>query len=390
VAFTKDPDNTYHHRLHALDLTTGAEKFGGPVTFAATVPGTGQGSVNGQITFASHLQIQRSALTLANGRVYVAFASYGDTGPYHGWVFGFDANTVRQTGVLNTTPNLGLAGIWQAGQGLAVDDDGNLYFMTGNGPIPGSPWHDPNGTDLHGSVVKLTPDLTVTDWFSPYNVHDLDNFDQDLGSAGPLLIPGTELLLGGGKQSKFYLLGTTKMGHFNPGSDSQIPQSFFVDNDNDGKTHHIHGGAVYWSFPNGPWAYVWPENTFLRAYKFIDGRFQTEPVSISNTTDPTGVPGGSTGMPGGMLSISAHGDDPNSGILWASHPYNADANQAVVPGILRAYQASDLTKELWNSQIDASRDAVGDFAKFAAPTIANGRVYLGTFSGELHAYGMIG
>lgn len=382
VAFTKEPDG-YHHTLHALDLDTGRETLGGPVRITATVPGNGDGSVSGRLTFTSERQLQRAALTLANGRIQVAFASYGDRSPYHGWVFAFDAGTLRRRGVYLTTPDTGLGGIWQAGQGLAVDDHGGLYFMTGNGGF------HPDGSNLGDSIVKLTPDLRLADWFSPFDNAVLNATDADLGSAGPLLLPGTKLLLGGGKSSRFYLLDTMNMGHFHTGSDSQIVQSFQVVAP-DAHTHHIHGGPVHWDFGDGPWVYVWPENAALRAYRFTGGLFETTPVSTSTTTDPTGVPGGAPGMPGGLLSLSAHGADPATGLLWGSHPYRQDANQQVVAGVLRAYRATDLTKEVWNSRMNAARDDVGLFAKFVPPTVANGKVYLATFSGALHVYGLLG
>ncbi|GAA0400674.1 hypothetical protein [Streptomyces luteireticuli] len=382
VAFTKESDG-HHHTLHALDVRTGREVLGGPVRIAATVPGTGDGSVDGRLVFTSHRQLQRAALTLANGRVYVAFASYGDKSPYHGWVFGYDATTLRRTGVYVTTPGTGLGGIWQAGQGPAVDDAGDLYLITGNGGFR------EDGSELGDCIVRLRPDLTVADWFSPFDNAALDAADLDLGSAGPLLVPGTRLLLGGGKTSKFYLLDTRSLGHFHAGSDSQIVQSFPVVPP-DGNRHHIHGGAVHWAFPGGPWVYVWPENAFLRAYRFTGGKLVTTPASVSTTTDPTGVPGGSPGMPGGFLSVSAHGSDAESGLLWACHPWKADANQAVVEGVVRVYRASDLTQELWNSRMEAARDDVGLFAKFVPPTVVNGKVYVATFSGALRVYGLLG
>ncbi|MFC5723955.1 hypothetical protein ACFP1Z_27695 [Streptomyces gamaensis] len=381
VAFTKDADG-YHHTLHALDLGTGAHRLAAPVRIAADAPGTGDSSSGGRVTFVSQRHNQRPALTLANGRVYLAFASYGDRRPYHGWVLAHDAATLAPAGAYVTTPNTRRGGIWQAGQGLAVDDSGFLYLMTGNGGFAA------DGSELGDSIVKLTPGLAVADWFSPYNNALLDSLDADLGSAGPLLLPGTALLLGGGKEGKFYLLRTDGMGHFHAGSDSQIPQSFYVVTP-DGNSHHIHGGPAYWERSDGPWAYIWPENAFLRAYRFDGQRFDPRPVSTSTTTDPTGVPGGSPGMPGGMLSLSAHGDDPATGLLWASHPYRADANLAVVEGVLRCYRAADLTTELWNSKTNAARDDVGMFAKFVPPTVTGGKVYLATFSGELQVYGLL-
>ncbi|BCL77709.1 hypothetical protein ccbrp13_01740 [Ktedonobacteria bacterium brp13] len=377
VAFTKVGD-VYAHRLHALDLATGAERFGGPVQLETCVRGTGEGSVDGVVPFIPHRQLQRAALLLTNDVIYIAFASYGDQDPYHGWVFAYNATTLHRVGIYNDTSNGSEGGIWMAGQGPNADSENNIYFMTGNGTF------QQDGSALGGCFVKLQPDLTLADWFAPFNTEALSQADIDIGSSGALLIPGTSLLIGGGKEGKFYLLNKDNMGHFNAASDSQIVQSFYVEQD-----HHIHGGLVYWNGPHGPWVYVWPENAFLRAYQLINGRFQTTPISQSTTTTPVGVPGGSPGMPGGMLSISANGNTAGSGILWASHPYRASAIHATVEGILRAYDASDLTRELWNSKQNEHRDDIGNFAKFCAPTIANGKVYMASFSRRLAVYGLL-
>ena len=390
VSFTKD-DNSYSHWLHALDLLTGEEKFGGPTQISASVPGTGDGSINGSVTFISNKQLQRTGLLLANNIIYIAFASYGDIDPYHGWVFGYSATNLALVALFNDTPNGQEGGIWQAGQGPTADSEGNLYLLTGNGSF------SPNGSALGNSFVKLKPDLTLADWFSPYNRNELNDQDCDLGSSGILLIPGTNLILGGGKEGIFYLLDRNNLGRDNSanGNDDQIVQSFaVVSNPNcitkdSTQTHHIHGGPLYWNGPNGPYVYVWPENDYLKAFKLVNGQFQTKPALQSTTTKPRGIAGGSPGMPGGMLSISANGSKAGTGIVWASHPYDRNANTQVVTGILRAYNASDLTQELWHSKQNSIRDDVGNFAKFCPPTVANGRVYLATFSGYLAVYGLL-
>jgi hypothetical protein len=245
VSFTK-VGSVYSHWLWALDLATGSDKIFPPVQIMGSVQGSGDGSVNGQITFTSNRQIQRSALLLANDIIYIAFASYGDQGPYHGWVFAYNATTLQQVAVYNTTPNGGQGGIWMAGQGPAADSANNVYFTTGNGSF------NSDGSALGDSFVKLRPDLTLADWFSPNDNSTLNFWDWDVGSSGVLLIPGTNLLLGGGKVPKFYLLDTNNMGHFQNWSDSQIVQSFPVNSNLDPNippTHHIHGGPAYW---NGP------------------------------------------------------------------------------------------------------------------------------------------
>src|SRR6266516_1304554 len=395
VAFTKTSTSTgpqYFYKLHALDLTNGAEKFNGPVQIQASVKGSGAGSVNGMVTFTANRQTQRAALLLTNNIVYIAFASFGDKDPYHGWVFGYDAVTLQPVhDPYNTTTNGGRGGIWQAGQGPAADDSNNLYFFTGNGDFNGNQQNPP--TTLGDSSIKLRPDLTLADWFTPKNNAALNRADYDLGSSGPLLLPGTNLLVGGGKGGKFYWRDRKQLGHI-----GQSVQDFYGSPPDDPnntypgdhpKSHHIHGGPVYWNGPNGAWAYVWPENEFLKAFKLANGDFLTNPVSKSSTIDPTGARGGSPGMPGGMLSISANGNTPGSGILWASHPFKEGANHAVVEGIVRAYDASDLSRELWNSKQKPARDDIGNFAKFCPPTIANGKVYMASFSDYLAVYGLL-
>jgi len=400
VAATKE-GNTYSHRLHALDLATRAEKFGGPTPIGSStpggnvtgpsVPGTGAGSVNGRVTFTSNRQIQRSALLLANDTIYIAFAAYGDAGPYHGWVLAYNATTLQRTAVYNTTPNGSGGGIWQGGQGPIADSDGNIYFLTGNGSFDGN-----TQTELGDSFVKLSPHLTLEDWFSPFNNSVLNKYDKDVGSSGALLLPGTNLLVGGGKESKIYLIDKDHMDHFRAGGDSQIIQSFYINTPEPPgvfvnpnvqppgdplKTHHIHGAPVCWDGPNGPCIYAWTENDNLKAYQFDGGKFQTAPLTKGSTVSP--------GMPGGMLSVSANGNTAGTSIVWGSRP-KANANRAVVPGVLHAYDASDLTNELWNSEQNAQPQDAYNFATFCSPTIANGKVYMATFSGKVMVYGLIG
>ncbi len=235
-----------------------------------------------------------------------------------------------------------------------------------------------------------------------------------MGSAGPLLIPNTDLLIGGGKESKFFLMKRESMGRYQPTlGNSQIVQNFYIippENPNDpigsaAKGHHVHGGPVFWNGSQGPWIYVWVEDDVLKAFALLpNGTFDTEPTPtpLKGFTNPQqGIPiskasqqglGGISGisprMPGGMLSLSANGNAAGTGILWASHQL-ANANQAIVPGILRAYDASNLTRELWNSKVNAQRDDIGNFAKFCPPTIANGRVYMATFSNAVEVYGLL-
>ncbi len=367
---------TYVQRLHALDITTGAEKPGSPVEVKASVPGTGMASANGQVAFDPVKQLQRPALLLAGGTVYLAFGSHADSPPFHGWILGYDSKTLAQTCVFNLTPNGDEGAIWQAGMGMACDPTGSIYAMAGNGTFSA----DHGGADYGNSIMRLIPKLgtlTVADYFTPYDQAALSENDQDTGASGPLLIPNTDLLLGGGKNGWLYLTQTGKMGHYQNTSDSQIVQSFQITRGN------CHGSAVYWNGPRGPQVYIWPEFAHLMAFRLQGGKLNPVPASQSAVPVPDG-------MPGAFLSVSADGSKAGTGIVWSSAPYDANANWETVPGILRAYDASDLSHELWNSKMRPARDDGGMFAKFCAPTVVNGRVYLSTFSNQLAVYGLLG
>jgi alpha-glucosidase (family GH31 glycosyl hydrolase) len=422
---TKNDASAYSHHLHALDLTTGAELVGGPVVLQGSATGAGyvgrfgepDAVANGQISFVSHRQLQRSALLLTNDTIFIAFASYGDKDCYHGWVLAYAASTLKQTALFNTSPtnlavhnprDTGRGGIWQAGEGPAADDTA-IYFLTGNGGFAA-------GTDFSDCFVKLRPtDLTVLDWFTPFNTKPLAEHDLDVGSAGALLIPGTDLLIGGGKESKFFLLKRDQMGHFDAAAgNGQIVQHFYVvppDNPadpigsaakDDGTGHHIHGSPIFWEGPSGPTIYVWAEDAPVKAFAArADGTFPTTPLNITgipnaqlgvttsqgNQTGLGGAPGISPGMPGGSLSLSANASAAGSAILWACHPL-ANANQGVAPGIVRAFDASNLAVELWNTKVNAPRDDIPSYAKFCPPTVANGKVYVPTFSDRVMVYGL--
>ena len=369
VARTKE-NGSYVQRLHALDIRNGSEKFGGPALIQASVAGSGNDKINGQIVFNPKTQNQRPGLALANGNVYIAWASHDDIPPYHGWVIAYGATSLAQTGAFCVSPDGTMAGVWQDGQAPSVDAAGNVYVMTANG--------DFNGVRNFGeSIVKLNSSLSaVLDWFAPDNWSTLNFGDTDLGSAGVLLIPGTNRVVGGGKSGLFFVLDTGNMGHVQTGN-GQIVQNFQVTTGG-----HIHGSPVFWSGPNGPMTYVWGEHDALKAFAYNGSTFTTTPATQSSFLAPNG-------MPGGFLSVSANGAAAGSGIVWGSLPFAADAENAVVSGILRAFDASDLTHEIWNSRLIAARDDVGNFAKTVPPTVANGRVYMASFSNYLHVYGLL-
>ena len=368
---------TYVQRLHALDLVTGAERKGSPVVIQAKVKGTGDASENGMLSFDPVKQLQRPGLLLSDGVVYLAFGSHADSPPFHGWILGYDAESLQQVCVFNTAPNGSDAAIWQAGMGMAADEAGNIYAMTGNGTFTAN---TPGGVDYGDTMLKLHPSgkgLTVLDYFTPYNQDAMNAGDADLGGSGPMLIPDTHLIIGGGKNGFLYVVRRDRMGKYKPDSDTQIAQSWHLDG-----SSNIHGSPVFWDSPVGPLIYIMAENDHVKAFRMIQNTFRMTPDSQSDVAAPGG-------MPGGFLSVSANGNLPGTGILWACHPYDADANHQTVPGVLRAYDAQDLTHELWDSKQNAGRDDLGMFAKFCVPTIANGKVFVSTFSNQLQVYGLL-
>jgi len=401
------------HVLMKLDPATGH-------ILDATVIRTPNGFVP---TFIDHLQGQRPGLLYANNSVYVAFASYGDGGFYHGWVFRYIVTPGLLGGdpsnqfITTTNGHFG-GGIWQAAQGLAADDAGNIYFMTGNSFKLGDSFDKADlglSDNLGDSFVKLNPDLSLADSFTPVNASILNGFDADLGAAGVVLTPTASGLrvVGGGKEGKLYSLNPNNL---RTGADSifvpLVPQQDTCGGFDSCDTKHIHGSPVFWNRPSGgSLLYVWPENYPLVSYAFggtfpkrtgsptvfptssqklgFSGGIPTavgqtfkalcEPTPPNTTCKPptltsNGLPIVPFGMPGGFMTLSYDGADDNSGVLWVSHPLAADGLVGVVKGVLRAYDAVNLT-ELWNSEATTF-----NFGKFAAPTVANGHVYLPTFA----------
>lgn len=380
VARTKEPGPVYKQRLHALDLTTGAERPHSPVIISATCPSSASDSVGGVLTFDPYKHNQRPGLVLANGIVYITWASHCDWTPYHGWVIGYHTSDLTQPPVVyNTSAGSGgtQAGLWMSNQGPPADTNGNIFVSTGNGSFDGV-------KNFGESFLKLTPsgtNMNVASWFTPFNWSNLNSGDQDLGCGGMLLVPNTSLLLSGGKAGVLYLVNRDNMGGLTASTttNNNIVQSWSIG------SHPIHGGPIWWDGPNGSWAYIWGASSdHLKQFAFNKGTglFNTTPIAQSGTT-------GGTGQPGGILSLSANGTNANTGIVWAAMNTTSDANQAVVAGTLHAYNAQNVATELWNSDKVSSRDTLGSFAKFVAPTVANGKVYMATFSGRLNVYGLL-
>ena len=370
LAKTKEK-GVYFHRLHALDVTTGAERAGSPVIVTATVDGTGDGSVNGKITFHALRQHQRTSLLLLKGVVYVASASHGDVFPYHGWVLGYHATTLARVGVFNTTPNGGLGGVWQAGAGLAADASGNIYFTTGNGSF------DPAQSNYGDSVVKLATDgtgaLSFADYFAPSDQLLREQIDADLGSSGVLLLPpiaGTSknLALLSGKSvngvTTMFLLDRASLGGFHAAGDASV-QSL---------SGQIGEGFGVAAFFNGT-AYLHGSNDVLKAFTFTGaGLLPTAPTAQASA-DRT------FSFPGATPSISANGTQ--DGIVWELE------RVASSPAVLRAYRADNVAVELYHSrQAAGGADEPGDSVKFTVPTISRGKVYVGG-ARELAVYGLL-
>jgi hypothetical protein len=373
VAMSKGASGAYHQRLHALDLTTGAELFGGPVEIQATYPGSGAEGSGTVLTFDSAQHKERAALIILNNMVYTAWSSHCDIPPYTGWVIGYNEATLAQTSVLNLTPNGSDGGIWAAGSGPAADSAGNLYLLLGNGTFDttlnaaGMPV---NG-DYGNGFVKLSTsvNLAVADYFMMWNTVSESASDLDLGSGGAMVLPTVTdasdqprmLAVGAGKDQHIYVVDRNNMGKFVPGTNAiyeDLPSAL--------------SGSVFSSpaWFNGN-LYYGAVGDYLKEFGFAGGTFGSTPLSQSPAA---------FGYPGTTPSISANGT--SNGIVWAAE--NTD------PAVLHAYSAADLSTELYNSNTAANgRDQFGTGNKFIVPTVANGKVYVGTTS-DVGVFGLIG
>ncbi len=385
----------YLYKLHAVNLADGSEKFGGPVLIAdsladtyisgPTFPGNGvnppKGVPAGVVALSAYRHLNRPGLLLDAGTLYLGFGSHGDQEPYHGWVLAYDAVTLTLKGVYCNTPTSAEGGIWQSGNGLAADGKGNVYAVAGNGKWDDVPTRaQPNfGTN----VVKLQLSggaFKVVDWFAPFDAPVLNVLDKDLCS-GPVLLPGTNLVLATGKDGKFYVLDRDNMGKYAAlGDNSQAHQVFQA------AAYHIHGTSPCWVRPADTLSYVWSEADALKAYRLTGGMYQTAPAS----TGEVFLPADEHHMPGGIITGSANGSTPGSGIVWATHPVCGDANFDIVDGVLRAFDAENVANEIWNSEAASDHsDRLGKLAKFTPPVVANGLVYVATFSDALRVYGLL-
>jgi outer membrane protein assembly factor BamB len=368
-------NGTTVQRLRAIDIATGDDRANSPETIRASVPGKGDGSVASNVAFDPVTENQRPALALSGNTLYIGWASFCDTRPYHGWMLSYDATTLAQVAAFNSSPDGNMGGIWMSGAGPAFDKAGNIYFATGNGTSDGT-------RGFGESLLKVEPkSLRVLDYFTPSNFNTLNDFDLDFGSQGPTLLPGTNMLVIGGKESKMYLLESNQLGHQAPG-DIQIAQVVqAVDTTiRPTLTHHMHNSIPVWETPQGTNAYVWGESDFLRAFRF-DSRSRKFAVPSQITGSILAPPG----MPGGMMTISSNGSHRGTGVLWATLPRIGDANQMIVPGVLYGFNAETLST-LWSST--AAGDDPLNFAKGSPPIVANGKVYVPSISNFVSVYGL--
>ena len=369
VAMTKDSGGAYHQRLHALDVTTGAETSGSPTEITGTYPGTGDNSSGGNVVFDPAKYAERAGLLLTNSTLYLAWTSHCDARPYTGWVMAYGESSLKQTAILNMTPNGNEGSVWMAGDGLAADSVGNIYFLDANGTLDAKDTVTgfPVNNDYGNAMIKLSTangSLTVDDFFETYNsINESDN-DVDLGSGGSLLLPdlfdskGTvhHLIVGAGKDSNIYVGDRDNLGKYNSANNNALYQEL---------TDALPNGA--WSMPAyfNDTVYYGGVSDNLKAFTITNAMLGTTPSSKSATT---------FGYPGATPSVSANGT--SDGIVWALESSTGKT------AVLHAYDATDLTKELYNStQAAGNRDGFGTGNKFITPMIINGKVYVGTPSG---------
>jgi hypothetical protein len=370
VVDTQTGNKQFYATLHALDLRTGADSIT-PQVITATVPGTGQGSQGGYLTFNPFAQSQRPGLLLVNGQIIATFASQCDAGYYHGYVLAFDETNLQPTGAFVTTPDGYQGGMWASGAAPAVDSNGKIYVSTGNGDFTGNA----GGQDFGDSILRLNWSnnaFTLEDYFTPWDYQPLWDFDTDLGSGGVLLIPdqpGTtypHLLVQAGKEGTIDLVNRDNMGHWQAGDDSQIVQTI----------PYVIGGV--WGAPA-----FWQNNVYFGGYSDHFKAFKFDPNAERLSVGPVSQSPQYFNYPGPTPSVSSNGQ--SNGIVWI---IQSDAFASGGPAILRAYDANNLADELYDSNQSPQRDGAGAAVKFTPPTIADGLVFVAA-QGEVDMYGLL-
>jgi hypothetical protein len=365
VAMSKDSNGNYFHRLHALDITTGAEISGSPTTIQATFPNQG-----GQTTFDPKQYKERAALLLLNGVIYTTWASHCDAGTYTGWIMGYHQTTLQQSSVLNVIPNGGDGAIWMAGDGPAADSSGNFYFLDANGTFDTTldAGGNPVNSDYGNAFIKISTannTLSVADYFTMHNTTSESDADQDLGSGGEILLPDLKdaanntwhLAVGAGKDSHIYVVNRDLMGKFNTSNDNAIYQEI--------SSNGISGGSFATPAYFNNTVYYGAVGDSLKAFTIANAKLVTPPGSKSTAN---------FGYPGATPSISANGT--SNGIVWA-------VENSGGTGVLHAYDATDLATELYNSSQAANGSDTFSDNKFITPMIAGGKVYVGTPTGVI-------
>jgi Malectin domain/Fibronectin type III domain len=356
-----DEGGSLVYRLHALNILTGQD-ISPPVVLSGSAPGTGVGSSGGRVPFNPNTNRQRSALLFANGNVYIAFSSFCDVGAYHGWIlsYSYNGSAFTQVNAMADTPNGSDGGIWSGDSATAADPSGNVYFSSGNGTFDANT----GGPDYGDSEVKLNGSLQVQDYFTPYNQLCLSQGDADLGSGGPLLIPGANVLISAGKEGRPYVVNTTNMGKYTAdpnlvcgGTDSGSTTIDKVQQElPPGTVGPLFSNPTYWNGGSaGQYVYFTANNGPTRAFSWNGTTLSTTPTSVTSAN-------------GGDAVVSSNGTTAGTGIVW-----NEDYG-----GTLHAYNATNLANELWNSNQDSSRDSIDGFVKFTTVVVTNGQVFVGT------------
>jgi hypothetical protein len=372
-------NDTLVYRLWAINIADGTRPAG--LSDGVVITGSSGGA-----TFNTRYVTQRVSLAISGSNIVFGFGAMEDESADHvvGWMMGYDKSTLQPTGAFVPVPTSQQGGgVWQSGRPAAIDSAGHAYVFSGNSyPTPGSSHNGGyNGkTDFSESVLKLAPaaGMGLVDWFTPHEWAKLDDNDLDLSSAGPLLIPGTTLLAGGGKEGIFYVLHTGALGHLTADDAGAVQEIAFPDS--------FRGGQVYWNRSaanGGSLIFNWSLSDSLKSFAFNGSQF-------SGPASQSAAPFNDQNWPGGILALSAWGQQHGTGIVWANVVTSGDAkNNPPAPGALYAFDAENLETPLWKSTDNESRDGLGNFGKFVPPLVANGRVYMATWSNQLAVYGLL-
>ena len=367
VACTRE-SGSYVQRIHKLDVRDGNDLLRATV-IEASVPSAAKDAVGGNLPFDPKAGHQRLALALVEGTVIIAWASHEDIRPYHGWVMAYDAGTLRQRAAWCVTPDGADGGVWQSGRGPAIDVSGNIYFETGNGDWDGR-------RNFGSSLIRLRlvrNEFVVDDYFTPSDFQQLNDHDADLGSTGPMLVPGTNLLIAGSKNGVVYLFDITKLGHMTANAEGVLRRIQV----NGGR---IMAGPALWDGPAGRILYLWCEADFLKGFRLSGHSIETTPFARGKIPN--------RGSPGGALTISSNGRQSGTGVVWATHTNNKSADAGNAPGVLRAFNAETL-QEIWNSEQRPKRDRLGTLMKFVPPVVIKGKIYVPNYDHAVNVYGLL-